>query len=278
MLEISSWRTERRAFNRIRCTPPEGEDLAEVIIDERVRPLATLRTLVAERFGVAPTEPAQQLSTAEGELGAVINIDTAPIHHTFGVIYGDDFQTIVAARTPHLNQRDRIRNLARELVVHFPLGLGHKRQRRFWYRPPAGWQGLVRGLVTDWFPLDHPQNPATIKVLPARPFNTMFQLDTMLHDDTFTHLTINEVTRTALALGAFKGTLGRAIAGERAFLTAALEDQHFVYVLRLSTMTERLAVDEVIFQDMLKSCVPVPLPFAERSSPLASQASDYWTT
>jgi len=277
MLEIASWRRERRAFGRIRYTPPEDASLGEIVIHERVRPLTPLVRLSRARGADGPLGPATRLATAEGELGAVVGFEAGGAHHVLGVVYGDDFQTIVHGRTAHAEQRERIDLATREVVVHLPLGLGHDRYRRFWYQPPPGWQGLVRGLVTDWFPRDHPRNPASIKVLPARPPDATFQLDTLLRDDRFADVAPDAITRTSVTVGAFKGTLGCASVAGRAFLTAVLEDRRYIYVLRLTTAVERLADDEAVFQDLLRSCVPLPQPQGERSSTLAAQALDYWT-
>ena len=277
MLEIASWRRERRAFGRVRYTPPEDASLGEIVIHERVRPLTPLRQLSQAR-GAADDAlgPATRFATDEGELGALVRFETGGTHHVLGVIYGDDFQTIVDGQTTRADQRERIHVATRELVVHLPLGLGHQRFRRFWYEPPPGWQGLVRGLVTDWFPLDHPRNPASIKVLPARPPDATFQLDTLFHDDSFADVAPDAIARTEVTLGAFKGTLGSASVAGRAFLTAVLEDRQYVYVLRLSTAAERLADDEAVFQDVLRSCAPLPQARGERSSMLAARALDYW--
>jgi hypothetical protein len=274
-VEIAGWRRERRAFDRIRCTPQDGEELAEITIHERVRPLAALRTLVDERIAAAVlTEPATRLATVEGELGAVVSVDAAGVHHALGVIYGDDFQTIIHGRTARADQRERVRAATRDLVANVPLGLGQKRHRRFWYSPPPGWQGLARGLVTDWFPLDHPQNPAAIKVLPARPLDAIFHVDTFLRDDAFADVAIDDIKRTPLSSGAFDGVLACAYAGERAFVTAALQDRQYIYVLRLATTLSRLATDEAVFQDMVRSCMPLPQP----ADPSAIQALAYWAT
>jgi hypothetical protein len=277
-LKVADWRCARRAFGQIRCTPPEGEEFGEIMIHERARPLVSLRALVDQRFPVgAAIEQAIQLTTLEGEFGAVISFDTAAEHRALGVICGDDFQTIVDGRTTLAEHRERICEVTREIVLNLPLGLGEVRHRRFWFRPPDGWQGLVRGLVTDWFPLDYPQTPTTIKVLPARPLDAMFPLDTLFRDDTFRNVALDdEVSRTPLALGAFKGTIARASSSGRAFLTAALEDLRYVYVLRLMTTIDRLPADEAVFMDVVRSCVP--LPTVNRRSETVTQVFDHWVT
>lgn len=259
-LEVTRWRRERLAFGRIRCTPPEGEDLAEIVIHERVRPLASLHTLAVARGAAAADVRPATVVTVEGELGAIASFAVAGRHHTLGVIYGDDFQAIVDARTEHPDQRERVREVAHALVLHFPLGLGRMRHRRFWYRPPPGWQGLARNLVTDWFALDHPRDPATIKVMPARPPNAVFHLDTLLRDDVFAGVAIDDLRHEPLAHAALRGTLTSAVAGARAFQTAVLEDREYLYVLRLATTIERLAEHQAIFHAVVRSCIPLPLP------------------
>jgi hypothetical protein len=274
MLEIANWKRESRAFARIRFTPPQGDDVAEVVVEERTRPLVPLRALAERLTPGASIKDARHVTTVEGELGALLACDVSGVHHTLGVIYGDDFQLIIRGRTERPEERERIRNVTEELLFHFPLGLGKKRYRRFWYRPPAGWQGLVRGLVTDWYPLDYPRYPATIKVLPARPLDTLFELDTHFRDDSFAGLTIDDLTRTPLTLTRFRGSSACALSGEQAFVTAALEDRQYMYVLRLTTLRERLSLDEPVFFDVVKSCVPLPIPVVERPRSLAP--SNYW--
>lgn len=275
-LEIARWRRERRAFGRIRCTPPEGDELGEIVVHERVRPFVSLRTLVEERTGPAAIDLVRQLATAEGELAAIVSFESAGGSWTLGVVFGDDFQMVVEGYTVRPDQRDRLRTATREVVVHFPLGLGQKRHRRFWYRPPPGWQGLPRGLVSDWYPLDHPRNPATIKVLPARPLDAAFHLDTFFRDDSFAELALDNLSRDPLQLSAFKGTLARATSTWRAFVTAALEDRQYVYILRLTTTVDRLPDDEPIFLDVVRSCVPLPLPTIGPPSMSLTHALDHW--
>jgi hypothetical protein len=41
------------------------------------------------------------------------------------------------------------------------------RPRQYFYVPPANWQAVPSGLVANWYPLDFPNNLATIVVFPA---------------------------------------------------------------------------------------------------------------
>jgi hypothetical protein len=272
-LELANWRREPRAFGRFRWTPPEGEDVAEIIIRERVRPLTTIRALVAELDALPETiGPVQSIGTLEGELAAVVDFRSPTAHHSLGVIIGDDFETVVSGKTAHREHSARVRKATEEIVVHLPLGLGTRRPRRFLFEPPPGWQGLARGMISDWFPLDYPRTPSTIKVLPARPLDDSFRLDTFFRDDNFAESDLRDLTRSDLSIGSFKGTLARA-SGTRTFVTAVLEDLQFIYVLRLTTKPERLAVDEPVFMKVLESCVP--LPMARSASPAKTNALDY---
>ena len=280
MLEVERWRRERSTGGALRCTPLDDEERGEILIHERARPLARFRVLVDERFPRRDeSEPATRLATLEGELATIANFVAAGAHHTFGVVYGDDFQTIVHGWTARDDQRDTIHKATRELVVHFPLGLGEGRLRRFRYRRPAGWQGVVSGLVTDWFPLDDPRNPSTIKVLPARPHNVAtLRLDAFLHDDDFTNVAIDKIERTPILHDSVKGTFVRVVSGDRVFLTAGLEDRRHIYTLRLVTTTAWLAESEATFQRVVSSCSPVPPRASIRSSPLPIAAMAHWAT
>jgi hypothetical protein len=280
MLEVERWRRERSTAGVLRCTPIDGQELGEIVVHERSRPLTRFRALVDERFTKREdTEPATRLTTLEGELATIVNFVAAGTHHTFAAVYGDDFQTIVHGWTANHEQRERIREATRELVAHFPLGLGEGRLRRFRYRPPAEWRGVMSGLVADWFPLDHPRNPSTIKVLPARPYNVAtLRLDSFLHDDDFTNITIDKIDRTPIVHDALRGTFVRVLSGERVFLTAGLEDRRYIYTLRLVTNTEWLAKSEAIFKDLVSSSSPVPPKASIRSSLLPISAMAHWAT
>lgn len=273
-IEVTAWRRERRAFGQILCTPPEGDDVAAIVIRERVRPLVSLRVLVERHGGSAGAAEMATISTIEGELAAVASFEADAAYHAIAAIYTHDACTIIEGRTARADQRERLQHATRELAVHFPIGLGQRRYRRFWYRPPSGWQGLARGLVTDWFPLDHPRNPASMKVLPARPLDPMFHVDTWLRDDLFAGVAIDDVTREPLALSMFRGTLAVATAGERVFLTAVLEDRQYAYVLRLATSSQHAVEHRAVFDDVVRSCVPLPLPASTTNAAVA--ALDYW--
>jgi hypothetical protein len=275
MLEVERWHRERLGAGVSRYEPRDG--IGEILVHDRLRPLARYRVLLDEKFPAREdTEPATRLTTLEGELASVSKFVADGTYHTFGVVYGDDFQTIVHGSTPRADQRERIASATCELVRHLPLGLGEGRLRRFRYRAPVGWRGVLNGLVADWVPLD-PHNRSTIKVLPARPHNVAtLRLDSFLRDDDFTDVAIDKVERTPIAHDSLRGTLMRVTSGDRMFLTAGLETQRHIYTLRLVTTTEWLAESEAVFHNVVSTCTPIPPRVSVRSSPSPISAMAHW--
>src|SRR6185503_19621441 len=84
-------------------------------------------------------------------------------------VYGDDFHVLIDGVTRAPERFAAFSRGVRELVDVYPLGLGEHRYRRFFYTPPTGWQGLARGMVTEWYPLDYPARWASLVVHPAKP-------------------------------------------------------------------------------------------------------------
>jgi hypothetical protein len=264
-LEVAAWRREPRAFGRVRWTPPEGDTVAEILIEERARPLMSLRALVAQRAPQPGTiSEVKRITTQEGELGALVTFDAADGHHLLAVIVGDDFQTIVEARATDPAQRARVRTALEEIVVHLPLALGASRPRRYWYRPPAGWSGIARGMTTIWIPPDHPNNPTILTVLPARPMGEAFALDSFFRDDSFADVSAQDITRSEFKIGAFMAMRAHAHGKSGVFVTIALEDQRFMYVLRMATTSARLATSERLLLEVAESCVSLPMPRPRR--------------
>lgn len=136
MLDLARWRREWRATDRLHVTAPDGN--CELAIHERERPLAPLRAILAARAGGLGTVAAEKTSTVEGELAVLITLGGAGPLRVLGVVYGDDFQTVIEGRAVGDDQRERIVAATREMVQRLPLGLGQFRYRWCWYRPPEG--------------------------------------------------------------------------------------------------------------------------------------------
>ncbi|HEY0253409.1 MAG TPA: hypothetical protein VGC41_17865, partial [Kofleriaceae bacterium] len=258
-LEIATWKREL-LDDLIRCTPPDGA-FGEIVIHDRVAPIQRLSAHVAARVPAkAIAEAPIHLVTAEGEYASLVHFEVEGAFRTLGVIFGDDFQTIIEARTTFTAQRERFARAAREIVTQLPLGLGRQRTRRFKYKAPAGWNGTSRGLTTTWRPTD--ATATSIKVFPARPLDETLTRDTFFRDESFDGFDLAAIERTNLLLPLLRGTLARATNATRVLVTAALENNEYVYVLRLSTTPERLTTDEATFTDLVYSCIPLPVHVA----------------
>jgi hypothetical protein len=161
----------------IELVHPDGRDTAVIHYRERVRPLERLGTLVRgllagdPRFARAAVPPtAARLLTDEGEHAAQVTV-RAPdpaAQRDLGFVFGDDFYALVDAVTLVPAAFDAQVARVRELVTTDRHMLGARR-RRFEYRPPAQWQPLVSGFVTEWYPPNFPNDSVHITVYPANP-------------------------------------------------------------------------------------------------------------
>jgi hypothetical protein len=123
---------------------------------ERARPLLRLGDFARGR--VAPGTPlgaVEPLVTDEGELGALLTAGA----RVWGVVYAEDYFAW------YEGNGDVVAPI-RALVRAHRLGLGPRR-RRFRYVPPAGWDGIARGLITDWLSPDFPGTWGVITAYPT---------------------------------------------------------------------------------------------------------------
>lgn len=159
-------------------TPPEGPRAGEIRYSQRVQPLRSIRALAEEIRALTPdlrdaavTAP-ELLITAEGEYAALVCLSGRragkPLLHHIGAVFADDSVAVLDALALTPSLFERFGQVARHLLYYDKLNLGVRR-RRFLFDPPAGWQALVRGLESCFYPPDFPRNPATLIVPPAAP-------------------------------------------------------------------------------------------------------------
>src|SRR5688500_7018167 len=174
---IDGW-TSTLTDDGLRMTPPEGRACGEIRYREQLRPQRrahdVVRGLAAPsgcRFGApGPLEP---LLTREGEFAALVSVPGEragePIERTVGIVYGDDFYSVIDGVALRGEERDRFRHTVRALVAVDSYLLGERR-RRFVHAPPPGWHGFAAGpMHVRWLPLDYPRNLGSITVYPALP-------------------------------------------------------------------------------------------------------------
>jgi hypothetical protein len=133
---------------------------------ERVRPLMHPFAVAAHHFPAVVPRGLTPVVTVEGEYGALVELDASIV---LGMVFGDDFHSLIIGETNREKEYDRLRELVHELTVNEALLLGHRR-RRYLYQPPAGWQSFVLNEMDAFFYApDHPRTAGCLVVYAALP-------------------------------------------------------------------------------------------------------------
>lgn len=176
---VPGWRLEMLS-DGIALVPREGVLEGAIRIRERQRPLRSAPHVFAEalarvKLSACSPAPLEVIVTCEGEHAAfqkvLGEISGEPMLRCFGAVFGDDFYTFIDAGTVVPRRFAELEHNARVYTSYVALGLGHRRVRRFRYRPPRDWQPLERGLDMRWLPPGYPASTSTsaIAVYAARP-------------------------------------------------------------------------------------------------------------
>jgi hypothetical protein len=177
ILSLPGWSWELRP-DGVLTAPPEGKALGHIRYSERERPVRRPRDVAAAlerdaRFRIVKMGNPERLITDEGEYGALLTVDglllEAPVQHTLGFVYLDDFYSVVDGLALAREQQGRFAQTVRNLTFNDLHGLAELRRRRFFYQPPPGWNGIASFLHTYWFPHDYPRNRSSLTVVPAIP-------------------------------------------------------------------------------------------------------------
>ncbi|MFN0253375.1 MAG: hypothetical protein ACKV2T_41275 [Kofleriaceae bacterium] len=140
----------------VALVPPSGIADGVVRIRDLQRPLRS----AAEIFARANTPrlsagAIESLITSEGEYAAFQVqrgvIEGERVLRFVGAVFGDDTYTFVVGLTTIANA-EAFETVSRMCVMRCALGLGHRRQRRFRYTPPAQWTETPWGLASRWRP------------------------------------------------------------------------------------------------------------------------------
>ena len=284
IIDFSGW-SRRFLTDGIMLYPPAGRALGGIRIQDRVRPLRSLRALVAETvagFAGLLEPPAigalDRLVTVEGEYAGAVTLatrrvaDGKAVERTLGVVVAEDHYTRVDGVIQDEAQFADFRHRVREVVRHVSLGLGWQRRRRFLYAPPPGWQAVSRTFSAEWYPLDHPRDDAAITVFHAKPLalGSSLLFVRMLREDLGGGLKA-EPGGPAITVANEHGLHGEvhsltgsyAGGARRHFDTVALQDSRFVYLLRLESGDERIDEHRGVLEKMARSVEPLPAPQSE---------------
>jgi hypothetical protein len=263
----------------IELRPVQAAGAGVIRVRERYRPLRTIADIVDEEIDILgqnvtdiAKDGVEYLLTADGEYAAIAGIrgkvgdKKLPYLAIIGVTYADDWYRRVDARCHVEEHFPLFRAETQDLVFRSTLGLSDRR-RRFYYTPPKNWQGLGRGLLTEWYPPDYPFADAVITVPPAWTRKDLSPplLDRMVIDGNMRTFfresrTTNNFLSTEHGLsgesiqvtGQFPGKPRRII--DQIFL----RDDRYTYYLRLNCREDLHAEHKRIFDAVVKSARPNP--------------------
>jgi hypothetical protein len=261
--------------DRITLRHPDGEHVAAIRYRESVRPLARASVVIEDllarspQFRATTVGPIQRGVNEEGEYTAhaVIagTVNDGPAQRDVGLVLGDDDYALVTgvslvpARFAELTAR------VAHLLDKDSHGRGLRR-RRYIHRGPSGWQGLARGLTTEWQPPGFPGDPTLIHVLPAHPVQEPVEsvLAQVLEDDAQAGHVVERVAPAepiVLASGltgvSWDVTL-RVARGRLLRVVVALSDARYLYVLRLETLAPDAMPAQRALLEVLGSIEPLP--------------------
>lgn len=235
--DLRAWHLAHIA-DGIALVPPSGIADGVIRIRDLQRPLRSAADICARANTPPLTAGAtESLITSEGEYAAFQVqrgvIDGQCVVRFVGVVFGDDAYTLVIALAT-IACAESFEMAARTCVSRCALGLGHRRQRRYRYTPPAGWTETAWGLASRWRAGDG----AEILVHPAQP---VAQTELVLEAIRVRHgiASMDEIAPPTAPC------LARMWRAEQ-LQVAILDDGRFRYPLELTNTTHRDAFERVV--------------------------------
>ena len=281
MITLRDWRRTQLA-DGVALIPPGGALLGGIRIRELQRPLLPAAVIFAREASRVPTRQLEvgsieRMHTGDGEYAAfqvqrgVSGTDDAAFVRYLGVVYGDDACTVIVGSTTIADSFAMFERVTRTCVFQAALGLGHRRQRRFLYTPPADWSGIPRGLDTAWIPPRYPDDDAMLTVYAAEPaVSTPSELrDAVLARMRFTGWSQQALSPAARVFtdGELSGVAWRATGVIAAVASVVkvvvLEDERFLYPFELVCSPAQDEVSAPVLDAVVRSARPIPLPEAQ---------------
>lgn len=232
--------------------------------DRRIR-----RTRILAELGAGPARvESASFTTAAGEYGALVTTQGDCVETVAWLVGADgdtEFRTIATAA-----RAATVKALLERLLNEYTFGVGDERLRRFLYVPPPGWQGIGRGLHSDWLLPGFPRRPGRITVLPAFPLahhGRHAAIDQGLYGAPVDLELQSEPSRVITA-GSLQGRLVEKVGGGRLVVQAVLRDDRYFYPFRLEC-DQSVAIEcRAALQTLWASTVPIVRPTQPINSPL----------
>jgi hypothetical protein len=286
MWTINQWVARVRA-DGVSYYPEDGRATGGVRIWERLRPLRGVDEIVRGAVGsMKPIlrdpkfGPIEELRTDDGEYAAIQAVtatgtaDGKPVLYLFGFVFGDDFYNRIDGWMTEASRFGELDEVVRSAIATNHLCLGTGRHRRFFYHPPADWQGLARGaLLTEWYPLDFPMHHARLSVASAFTVKEGPALvEALMARRMINFKRTGDAKRETVKFNALTGVIDYAV-GEwpeskellsTHIVTVALKDDVYTYLMRLDTTASYLDSDRHVLFNVLKSVRGVPARSGEK--------------
>jgi hypothetical protein len=274
------WSVEPQRYG-LDVVHPGGREIAVIEYRERVRPLRKLGALLHDALARGPAcawpDRVERLVTDEGEHAALATLRGDGVQRDLGFVFGDDFYARIAGMCRRPDRFEEVTRLVRELVTTDTQMLGVRR-RRFEYAPPAGWQALARGFVTDWLAPGYPRDPVWMTIFPALPVEQAPAelLASMLAPRDHAELVDDQIAPLCLPNG-LAGDVGEAVwaSPERrvAKVCCVLRDRRYAYPLEASAEGEdRMRGHREVIDRVLASVQPVP----PANAPVTQATPSFW--
>jgi hypothetical protein len=269
------WRVHHAA-DGVLLAPPDGRDAGWIRVRACVRPMPRAEELVARARAALPADATVEVgaplrtTTNEGEYALLVRViarhGDAETQRTIGMILGDDFCATVEGVTTRPERFEQFRDTVERLVNDYPLGLGPKRRRRYFYTPPPGWAGVTDVHAAVWLSPGFPNHHGILTVFDARPAELTAPLrqERLLYEDLprdFTRLRRGELPFSSK----FNLSGGIEVAtghnpGQPIVVVhdATLRDAHHVYFIRLETDEAHVEANRRAFLDLLQTVEPLP--------------------
>jgi hypothetical protein len=285
---FSGW-SRRFLADGLMLYPPAGRALGGIRIQDRVRPLIGIRTLVDQLISASAgflaqttLRPLERLVTLDGEYAAVVTVaarrvaDGRPVERTLAMIFAEDHYTRVDGVIQDPTEFEAFGERVRDLVRHLSVGLGWQRRRRFLHALPSGWTGVARTYSTEWYPASYPRDDGVMTVFHAKPLAVAASqtFERMLREDLSGGLVEDGIDPPVPAVNDH-GLAGEVTVrsgvyagqGRRHFHQAALLDHRFLYLVRLETGDAQRAEHVAALDALVRSIQPLPLAQQESEEP-----------
>ena len=266
LAEISTWRRRWLADGVIL----DG-DKCRVRIRTDQRPLRPFKQILGDE----PVGELQRFVTVEGEHAGMIGVNGGVV----AIVVGDDSYVRIEGRSTDRARDEWLRDLVHTLARFYPFGLGQLRRRRYMYRPPEGWQPIVRAGCVVWLAPDYPRVSGRITVFEARPLKWYAPgaVDRYLFVDenpfVVPDTTLPPIPVQVAVAGIATRAIGRMQDGTSfTVMKALLQDERYLYATQLDARTSEWESFVPAFDDVLVTIERVPT----NELPPSSQHFIHW--